>query len=196
MSDAHLTHLSADDLDAWIEGRLGSARAGHLRHCAECRVLVERERALVELLGALPRLAPAAGFEDRVMARVRVPRLAAAAASPRPAVQPSRRRAVAVAASVLVGMAASIAWSLGNRELLDGWGAWLLGESSQLLWVSVQAVASNLLEQPWSREVRSFIAAPGRLLPVLGAASLVYASGLLALRRLMALPTAGAAHAR
>jgi hypothetical protein len=193
MSDVHLTHLSADDLDAWIEGRLGSARAGHLRHCAECRDLVERERALVELLGALPRLAPAAGFENRVMARVRVPQTALATA-PRRSVAPSVRRSLA--ASVLIGMAASIAWSLGNRELLESWGAWLLGESSQLLWVSVQAVASNLLEQPWSREVRSFIAAPGRLLPVLGAASLVYASGLLALRRLMALPTAGVAHAR
>ena len=194
MSDVHLTHLSADDLDAWIEGRLGSARAGHLRHCAECRDLVERERALMELLGALPRLAPAAGFEDRVMARVRVPQPALATA--RSVVPSSRRPVAAIAASVLVGMAASIAWSLGNRELLESWGTWLLGESSQLLWVSVQAVASNLLEQPWSQEVRSFIAAPGRLLPVLGAASLVYASGLLALRRLMALPTAGVAHAR
>jgi len=193
MSDVPLTHLSADDLDAWIEGRLGSARAGHLRHCAECRDLAERERALLELLGALPRLAPAAGFEDRVMARVRVPQPAVAIA-PRRSVAPSLRRPIA--ATVLLGMAASIAWSLGNRELLESWGAWLLGESSQLLWVSVQAVASNLLEQPWSREVRSFIAAPGRLLPVLGAASLVYASGLLALRRLMALPTAGVAHAR
>jgi hypothetical protein len=194
MSDVHLTHLSADDLDAWIEGRLGSARAGHLRHCADCRDLVERERALVELLGTLPRLAPAVGFEDRVMARVRVPQLAPAAS--RSVVPSSRRPVAAIAAAVLVGMAASIAWSLGNRELLDSWGAWLLGESSRLLWVSVQAVASNLLEQPWSREVRSFIAAPGRLLLVLGAASLVYASGLLALRRLMALPTAGVAHAR
>jgi hypothetical protein len=60
----------------------------------------------------------------------------------------------------------------------------------------VQAVASNLLEQPWSQEVRSFLSAPGRFLPALGAASLVYASGLLALRRLMALPTAGVANAR
>ena len=194
MSDVHLTHLSADDLDAWIEGRLGSARAGHLRHCADCRDLVERERALVELLGGLPRLAPSVGLEDRVMARVRVPQLAPAAS--RSVVPSSRRPVAAIAAAVLVGMAASIAWSLGNRELLDSWGAWLLGESSRLLWVSVQAVASNLLEQPWSREVRSFIAAPGRLLLVLGAASLVYASGLLALRRLMALPTAGVAHAR
>lgn len=192
MSDVPLTHLTADDLDAWIEGRLGSARAGHLRHCAECRDLVERERALMELLGALPRLAPAAGFEDRVMARIRVP-------EPRRADAPTRatrRPIAAVVAVAMAGMAASIAWSLGNRELLESWGAWLLGESSQLFWVSVQAVASNLLEQPWSREVRSFIAAPGRLLPVLGAASLVYASGLLALRRLMALPTAGVAHAR
>jgi hypothetical protein len=196
MSDVHLTHLTTDDLDAWIEGRLGSARAGHLRHCAECRDLVERERALADLLGALPRLTPAAGLEDRVMARVRVPQPAPTAVSQRPAVLPSRGRTAAIAASVLIGMTASVAWSLGNRELLDSWGTWLLGESTRLLWVSVQAVASNLLEQPWSREVRSFIAAPGRLLPVLGAASLVYASGLLALRRLMALPTAGVAHAR
>lgn len=195
MSDVPFTHLTADDLDAWIEGRLGSARAGHLRHCAECRDLAERERALLELLGALPRLAPAAGLEDRVMARVRVPQPRRADAPTR-ATRPARWRIAAAVAVAVAGMAASIGWSLGNRELLESWGAWLLGETSQLLWVSVQAVASNLLEQPWSREVRSFIAAPGRLLPVLGAASLVYASGLLALRRLMALPTAGVAHAR
>lgn len=194
MSDLHLTHLSADDLDAWLEGRLGSARAGHLRHCAECRDLVERERALVELLGALPHLAPAAGFESRVMARVRVPRPAEVPS--RRAAEPPRRRATAALAVVLAGMAASVAWSLGNRELLESWGAWLLGESSRLLWVSVQAVASSLLEQPWFQDVRSFASAPGRLLPALGAASLVYASGLLALKRLMALPTTGVAHAR
>ncbi|HJS48390.1 MAG TPA: hypothetical protein VJ773_10430 [Gemmatimonadales bacterium] len=195
MSDLHLTHLSPDDLDAWLEGRLGSARAGHLQHCGQCRDLVERERALVDLLASLPRLAPAPGLEQRIMARVRIPRPAPAAIAARRPVRASARR-TAAAAAVLLGMAASVAWSLGNRELLDTWGAWLLGESSRLLWVSVQAVASNLLEQPWSQELRSFLSAPGRLLPALGAASLVYASGLLALRRLMALPTAGVAHAR
>ena len=93
-------------------------------------------------------------------------------------------------------MVASVAWSLGNRELLELWGVRALDAASQLFWVSVQAVASSLLDQPWFRDVRSFVFAPGRLLPVLGAASLVYATGLLALRRLMALPTTGVANAR
>ena len=194
MSDLPVTHLSADDLDAWLEGRLGSARSEHLRHCARCYELVERERDLVDLLGALPRFAPRTDLTERVMARVGIPRPA-----------PARRAfaiprlsglAAALLGVTLVGMGASVAWSLGNRELLELWGARALEAASQLFWVSVQAVASSLLDQPWFRDVRSFVFAPGRLLPVLGAASLVYASGLLVLKRLMALPTTGAAHAR
>jgi hypothetical protein len=195
MSDLHRTHLTPDDLDAWLEGRLGSARAGHLHHCAECRDLVERERALVDLLASLPRLAPAPGLEQRVMARVRVPQPALGVASSRRAAEPRSRRRTALAA-VLVGMAASVAWSLGNQEVLAAWGTGLLDASNRFLWGGVQAVASNLFEQPWFQDVQSFLSAPGRLLPSLGAASLVYASGLLALRRLMALPTAGVANAR
>jgi hypothetical protein len=156
---------------------------------------VERERDLVDLLAALPRFAPRADLPDRVMARVRIPP-AAALAPRRRAVVPSSRPALGLVAAVLVGMVASVAWSLGNRELLELWGARALEAASQLFWVSVQAVASSLLDQPWFRDVREFVFAPGRLLPVLGAASLVYASGLLALKRLMALPTTGVANAR
>ena len=194
MSDLPVTHLSADDLDAWLEGRLGSARSEHLRHCARCYELVERERDLVDLLGALPRFAPRTDLTERVMARVGIPRpvpVRRAFAIPR-----LSGLAAALLGVTLVGMGASVAWSLGNRELLELWGARALEAASQLFWVSVQAVASSLLDQPWFRDVRSFVFAPGRLLPVLGAASLVYASGLLVLKRLMALPTTGAAHAR
>lgn len=193
MSDLPVTHLSADDLDAWLEGRLGSARSEHLRHCARCYELVERERDLVDLLGALPRFAPRTDLADRVMARVRVPH----ASARRPfAIPRLSGLAAALLGITLVGMGVSVAWSLGNRELLELWGARALEGASQLFWVSVQAVASSLLDQPWFRDVRSFVFAPGRLLPVLGAASLVYASGLLALKRLMALPTTGVANAR
>ncbi|MGH7586411.1 MAG: anti-sigma factor family protein [Gemmatimonadales bacterium] len=194
MSDLPVTHLSADDLDAWLEGRLGSARSEHLRHCARCYELVERERDLVDLLGALPRFAPRTDLADQVLARVRIPRPASvrrAFAIPR-----ISGLAAALLGVTLVGMGASVAWSLGNRELLELWGARALEAASQLFWVSVQAVASSLLDQPWFRDVRSFVFAPGRLLPVLGAASLVYASGLLVLKRLMALPTTGVANAR
>jgi hypothetical protein len=194
MSDLPITHLSADDLDAWLEGRLGSARSEHLRHCARCYELVERERDLVDLLGALPRFAPRTDLPERVMARIRIPRPAPVRrAFPIPRLS---GLAAALLGVTLVGMGASVAWSLGNRELLELWGARALEAASQLFWVSVQAVASSLLDQPWFRDVRSFVFAPGRLLPVLGAASLVYASGLLVLKRLMALPTTGAAHAR
>ena len=196
MSDLPVTHLSADDLDAWLEGRLGSARSEHLRHCARCYELVERERDLVDLLAALPRFAPRADLPDRVMARVRIPRPAAAPARRALAIPRLSGLAAALLGVTLVGMGASVAWSLGNRELLELWGARALEAASQLFWVSVQAVASSLLDQPWFRDVREFVFAPGRLLPVLGAASLVYASGLLALKRLMALPTTGVANAR
>src|SRR5882672_2219980 len=47
-------HLVADELDAWLEGKLAAARIWHLEDCAPCLTLAESEKALVDRLRALP----------------------------------------------------------------------------------------------------------------------------------------------
>jgi hypothetical protein len=66
-------HLTADEIELWAQGLLPAARVMHLADCADCLAAGERERRLVVGIARLPRLAPADGFADRVMARVRIP---------------------------------------------------------------------------------------------------------------------------
>lgn len=191
MTDLPVSHLSADDLDLWVEGRLRGPALQHLAQCGTCRTLVERERELLTLLGTVGHFSPRADLADRVMAQVTI-------RSPEATVTRFglRRRPVAIAAVLVAGMVASIAWSLGNRALLDQWGLQLVGAANDALWLMVQAVASNLIEQPWFQEVRAFLSVPGRLLLAAAAASVMWVGGLMALRRLMTLPTSRVAHAR
>jgi hypothetical protein len=109
------------------------------------------------------------------------------------------RRSLAVAASLalaLVGsMAASVAWSLANQDILLSAGNWVLAQGSQAGWLALRGLASNFIEQPWYESARAFADHPGRLGGALGALSLAYLSGLFALRRLLALPSQQVAHA-
>ncbi len=66
-------HLTSEEIELWAQGLLGAARAMHLADCSLCLAEGERERKLVLTLAQLPRFAPAGGFTDRVMARVRIP---------------------------------------------------------------------------------------------------------------------------
>ena len=66
-------HLTTEDLELWAQGILGAERALHLADCSLCRELGHRERKIILALVQLPSFAPAAGFADRVMAKVRVP---------------------------------------------------------------------------------------------------------------------------
>lgn len=72
MTDEHMQHLTTEEIELWAEGLLGAARALHLPDCSLCREEAERERRVVLQLAGLPRLAPRQGFEDRVMAQVRI----------------------------------------------------------------------------------------------------------------------------
>ncbi len=71
-------HPSPDRLEALVEGVLveleHSAVEAHLVSCARCQAEVEEWRAVFAVLASLPRLAPAPGFADRVLAHVRVKR--------------------------------------------------------------------------------------------------------------------------
>ncbi len=66
-------HLTTDEIELWAQGILGAARALHLADCSLCRETADRERKIILALVQLPSFAPAPGFADRVMARVRVP---------------------------------------------------------------------------------------------------------------------------
>jgi hypothetical protein len=108
------------------------------------------------------------------------------------------RRSFAAAASLLVvllgSMAASIAWSLANQETMAALGSWLFAQGSQALWLGLQGLASNLIEQPWYSGLRSLAETPARLALISALGSLAYLGGLVALRRLLAVPTQRVAH--
>jgi hypothetical protein len=190
-------HLTPDDLDAWIAGTLAPAAQDHLAFCPACQERTETEREIVTLLGALPLIGPASGFADRVMARVSVPE-PSAARSLRSRVF-ATRRSMALAASLLVlvagSMAGSVVWTLGHQDTLAALGAWLAGQAGQAAWLGVRAVASNFIEQPWFAGLRTLAASPGRLGLASALAMAAYVGGVMALRRLLALPTQQVAHA-
>jgi len=72
MTQAPGPHLSPDDVENWLSGTLDAERTRHLDLCPECFDRAQVEREIVELLSALPVVAPSAGFADRVMASVTI----------------------------------------------------------------------------------------------------------------------------
>jgi len=74
---SELEHLSAESLQGYAEGAIGEAdRAvlgSHLATCPHCSAELAEWRSLFAGLAELPQFTPAAGFTDRVMARVRIP---------------------------------------------------------------------------------------------------------------------------
>jgi hypothetical protein len=180
-------HLSPDDVESWLSGTLDAERTRHLDLCPDCFDRAQVEREIVEQLSALPPLLPTAGFSERVMASVTIrPRRFAT------------RRSLAIAASlalaVVGSMAASIAWTLANQDVLASVGNWVLAQGSQAGWLALRGLASNFLEQPWYESARTLAGSPGRLAAAIGVATLAYLGGVFALRRLLALPTQQVAH--
>lgn len=190
-------HLSPDDVENWLDGLLDAERTRHLELCPSCFDRVQLEREIVEQLAGLPAMAPTADFADRVMASVTIAD-PFALRSLRQRIFASRR-SMAIAASLalaLVGsMAASIAWTLANQDVLLSVGNWVLAQGTQAGWLALRGLASNFIEQPWYESARTLAASPGRMSVAIGVALLAYLSGVFALRRLLALPTQQVAHA-
>jgi hypothetical protein len=194
------THLSPDEIDSWLSGNLAREWQQHLDQCQTCLERVRIEREIVDQIATLPLMSPADGFSDRVMASVSVPdpfSIRSLQATQRRLF--ATRRSLAIAASVtlliLGSMAGSIAWSLANQATLASIGNWLLTAGGQVAWLSLRGVASNVIEQPWYTGIRSLLENPGRLAVASALATTVYLVGVLALRRLLALPTQQVAHA-
>ncbi|HEU5171529.1 MAG TPA: hypothetical protein VFU46_13365 [Gemmatimonadales bacterium] len=202
MTDRIGPHLTPDDLDVWLAGGVAPAMERHIEECPECLALVRSERALAERLAALPLFAPQGDFAERVMAAVRVPDPFAIRS-----LRTARRRLLATRKSVVIAaslavivvgsMAASVVWTLANRDTLLALGSWLGAEAAQWAWVAVRGAALNLMEQPWFSAVRGLLEAPGRLALASAFGTLMYVTGVLALRRLLAVPapTRRVAHA-
>lgn len=199
MIDPTTGHLTPEDLDHWLEGTLPSARLVHLEDCPDCFALAHAERRVVAWLGRLPLLAPSAGLSDRVMRAVTVP--AQVARAPwRVLVQPSllgpQWRAVAAGAVLAVtGAGLSVAWSLGHPDQLASLVSSLGNAAYRYGWTGLQALVANLAEQPWTGAARTLLSSPARAALTLGTGILLYASGLLAMRRLMTVPTNGVSRA-
>ena len=194
------THLTADEIDSWLSGNLSQEWQQHLDRCQACLERVRVEREIVDQIAALPLMSPGTGFAERVMASVSIPdpfAIRSLQATQRRVF--ATRRSVALAASLAIlllgSMAGSIAWSLSHQDTLASIGNWLLAQGGQIAWLSLRGVASNLMEQPWYGTARSLLGNPIHLAAGSAVATTVYLVGVLALRRLLALPNQQVAHA-
>jgi hypothetical protein len=186
-----VNHLTADDLDAFHSASLSASAREHLAECKECLTMAQQDRIVVNALAALPSYAPRPQFADRVVSRVARPALAVMpAAAPR-----VWWKRPALAASLLIGVGASIVWSLVNRELLLSWLQLSAAETGRVLWLGVRVVATNVTEQPWYTPLRDFVSSPGRLALVVLGALVAYAAALAALKRLLTPPSRPVPHA-
>jgi hypothetical protein len=200
MTQAPGPHFSPEEIDLWLDGTLAAERVRHLDACRPCLEMALAEREIIEQIAALPLMSPSQDFADRVMQSVSVPDpFAIRSLSTARRRLFATQRSIAVAASlalVLLGsMAGSIVWSLNNQDTVAAFGSWLLAQGGQAGWLAVRGLASNVIEQPWYDGFKLLVGNPTRLALASAAASLAYLGGVLALRRLLALPTVGVAHA-
>ena len=176
-------HFTADDLDAFHTEALSNEMQLHLETCEDCRRLAVLDRRVLAMMDRLPSFGPRDGFADRVMARVTV-----GSPAPVPVLSYPKltRRRIAALSALAAGMVASVAWSTINRGLLESW----LDRTS--LW---QQGLSLLAAQPWYDSIRSVSGEPVRLAVIAACTIGLYATGLIALRRLVT-PTGSVSNAR
>jgi hypothetical protein len=153
-------HLGDEVLEMCADRALaGAERAAaerHLAACPACRARLGEWQALFARLEALPEFAPAPGFADRVIARLR-PAAAGAAAGAARAARPwvpwslawphwvRRAWPVAAGAAAVWGAAFTAGlvwfarrWALGPAEV----AGWALGELREAFWTGVVRVAA------------------------------------------------------
>jgi hypothetical protein len=188
-------HLTPDDLDALLVGSMSATVRTHLGECGLCRALATTDRAVITGLERLPRFSPSPGFPDRVMARVAVVKASTRSILGLRFRVPTGRRArlaASVGVVLFAGVTSSVLWSLGNRDVLAAWGQQALTLLSNWLWLGIQTLAANLTEQPWYGPVRTAIDTPAKLAAAGAGFVVAWSAGILALKRLIALPSRAA----
>ena len=197
-------HLAFDDFDVLlsedVDSPLHAPAQAHLAGCPQCQRELAAQSTLIARLESLPFFSPSLAFADTLLQHVARPDPFAlrSLSSSRKRLLASRRSLVtaSVLAFLVLGtMAASVLWSLANPDAVSSVGSWLSGTASQWTWVAVRGAFANIVEQPWLGTAQEWFATPLRLALLSLGITLIYVGGLFALRRLMALPRAGAAHA-
>jgi len=188
-----INHLTADDLDAFHAASLTVEAREHIEECEECRTMALLDHAVLDALASLPSYAPKPEFADQVMARVRQPESAVSRLlRPR---SPAAWGRLALAASVIISLGASIVWSLFNRELLLSWINLSAAETGRTIWLGVRVVATNVTAQPWYDPLSEFVSSPGRLVALVSGLLIMYGAAFHALRRLLTPPSRPVPHA-
>jgi hypothetical protein len=186
-------HLTPDDLDLWIDGQLPAKREAHLRECPECQALADAERVLVLRLQQVPLFNPPPGFGERVMNRVNIPVTSFASAwrfwRTRVFANPVSVAAAASAAVVLGGsLAASAAFAAAHQDQISGVVPWLVSQGQHFLNQGLTYASVTLQQQSWYAPLKAALT-PGRLAAVVTTGIAVYGAGVMAMRRLLALPS-------
>jgi hypothetical protein len=194
------SHLSTDEIDACLSGVPAPEIQRHLDQCAQCLEQLRTDREIAEQISSLPLISPGEGFAERVMAQVAIPDPFAIRS-----LQATRRRVLATPRSMAVAagfalfllgsMVGSVVWSVGHQQTLAALGSWLFAQGGQAVWLGIQGLASNLIEQPWYDGLKSLAVTPARLATFSALGLFTYLGGLLALRRLLTVPTQQVAHA-
>jgi hypothetical protein len=188
-------HLTAEELDALHTGAELPRATSHLATCDDCRVMVDLDIRLLAMLEALPSLDPSAGFLPRVLSRIepgfaRQPVVVDGSETLRAR---SARRRVLVGGALVGGVAAAgFAWAFANPSAATGFALPAVQEVGDALWLSLQGMVANTVEQPWFGAIRDALASPVRALPALVAAGGAYTVALLGLRRLLTRPATDA----
>lgn len=197
MTRQPLQHLTPDELDILLEGSVPEGVRAHLNTCPDCDRLLFEERQVVQAVSSLPLHVPRAGFEDRVMALVRIAQpVSIFVALHRRAMASRQNMAIAatLAVALLASLAGSIGWSLGNMDTLAALGRAALGTAAESGWTVARALTSIVIEQPWYASARATLDTPTRLAVAAGGLVTAWVAGLLLLRRLVAIPAQRVAH--
>lgn len=171
-------HPEHERLQAFVEASLGGGDAAvvesHLGTCARCRAEVEELRSLFGMLSSLAYHTPAAGFADRVMARVRVRRPWFAWAAEwaewlgRFAPRTTRGWAVATGMVALPGAAiAALAWWVMSRPGVTPQGLWVMttgyaGRGVGVAWSWLWARVATSSMAAWATSAAEAAASLGR----------------------------------
>jgi predicted anti-sigma-YlaC factor YlaD len=188
-------HLTADELDALHGGGELPRVASHLATCDDCRVMVDLDLRLVAMLSALPEFTPSSGFVPQVMARIepgfaRQQVLVNGTETLR--ARSARRRVLIGGALTGSLVTAGFVWAFANPTAAASFALPPIQEVGNTLWLSLQGIVANTVEQPWFGSLRDAVATPVRALPLLVAAAGAYTVALLGLRRLLTRPATDA----